>query len=65
MELNVPIESVLDALREVVRTYAGPGESHALVVRRGLIDAGRRRVGDFSWDEAARRIAEVYRAVAP
>jgi NADH-quinone oxidoreductase subunit C len=33
-----PIESILDALREVVRTYAGPGESHALPVRRALID---------------------------
>jgi Ni,Fe-hydrogenase III component G len=32
------IESILDALREVVRTYAGPGERHALPVRRTLID---------------------------
>ena len=38
MEPNVEIETVLDALREVVRTFAGPGESHALVVRQGLID---------------------------
>lgn len=32
------IETVLDALRTVVHTHAGPGESHALSVRRGLID---------------------------
>ena len=38
MEPTVSIESVLDALREVMRTYAGPGESHALSVHRGLID---------------------------
>jgi NADH:ubiquinone oxidoreductase subunit C len=38
MEHNVSIESVLDALREVVRTFAGPGESHALAVQRGLND---------------------------
>jgi NADH:ubiquinone oxidoreductase subunit C len=38
MELYVAIESVLDALREVVRTFAGPGERHALVVRQGLIN---------------------------
>ena len=38
MEYTIAIESVLDALREVVRTYAGPGERHVLVVRRGLID---------------------------
>jgi membrane-bound hydrogenase subunit beta len=38
MEPNVSIESVLDALREVVRAYAQPGESHVLGVRRGPID---------------------------
>jgi NADH:ubiquinone oxidoreductase subunit C len=38
MEPTVAIESVLDALREVVRTYAGPGDSRALSVRRGPID---------------------------
>lgn len=38
MEPTISIESVLDALREVVRTYAGPGDSRALAVRRGMID---------------------------
>jgi len=38
MEWYVSIESVLDALREVVRTYAAPKESHALLVRQGPID---------------------------
>jgi NADH:ubiquinone oxidoreductase subunit C len=38
MEPTVSIESVLDALREVVRTYAGPGEGRALAVRRAPID---------------------------
>lgn len=37
MEQYVSTESVLDALREVVRTYAGPGESRALVVQQGLM----------------------------
>ena len=37
MEQYVSIESVLDALREIVRTHARPGESRALVVQRGLI----------------------------
>jgi len=32
------IESVLDALREVVHTYAAPDEKHVLLVRQGLID---------------------------
>jgi NADH:ubiquinone oxidoreductase subunit C len=34
----MPIESILDALREVVRTYAEAGDSHVLAVRQGLID---------------------------
>ena len=38
LDQGATIESVLDALREIVRTYAGPGESHVLVVRRGMID---------------------------
>jgi NADH:ubiquinone oxidoreductase subunit C len=38
MEPTVSIESALDALREVVRTYAGPGDSRALSVHQGLID---------------------------
>jgi NADH:ubiquinone oxidoreductase subunit C len=38
MEPMISIESVLDALREVVRTYAGAGGSHALDVRCGPID---------------------------
>ena len=36
MEPKISIESVLDALREVVRTYAGAGERDAPVVRRAL-----------------------------
>jgi len=38
MEPIVSIESVLDALREVARACAGPGEGRALPVRRGPID---------------------------
>jgi NADH:ubiquinone oxidoreductase subunit C len=38
MEPNLPIESLLGALCEVVHTYAVPGERRAILVRRGLID---------------------------
>jgi NADH:ubiquinone oxidoreductase subunit C len=38
MEPTISIESVLDALREVVRTYAGMGESRVLAVQHGPID---------------------------
>jgi NADH:ubiquinone oxidoreductase subunit C len=38
MKAVVSMEEVLDALREVVRTHAGPGDSRALAVRSGLID---------------------------
>ncbi len=32
------------------------------VLRRRLVDAGRKRAGEFSWDRCARETLEVYRA---
>jgi len=50
--------------------HSEEGLSHAMTlvleesIRQGLIEAGHRRVGDFSWDVAAQKLGAVYRSLA-
>ena len=70
------IASDIPVFREVARdaaVYFDPHDDEALAetmmrvldesTRRDLVEAGRRRVRDFSWDEAARRLVDVYRSL--
>ena len=70
------IASDIPVFREVARdaaVYFDPHDDEALAetmmrvldesTRRDLVEAGRRRVRDFSWNEAARRLVDVYRSL--
>ena len=50
-------ENVFDIVRGMREVLTTPG------YREVLIDRGRRRVREFSWDETARQVVEVYREV--
>ncbi len=73
MASGTPVVATPDpALREVAGEavlYAGPGDlgsavRRALEERDRLAAAGLERAGRFSWEETARRTADVYREVA-
>ena len=71
------IASDIPVFREVAgeaAIYFDPHDEEALAdamirvldesTRRDLVNAERQRVGDFSWDEAARRLGALYRSLA-